>query len=294
VPSYLRFSSPFRGVSLLPTLVLFSAGLALLLRTWYNVRRQDHEAFWPAPSGLSTGEGEWPVLLHLRGLPFQLWICGLWAFSVALQIALPGRIVRPLMEDEWVTHVVIAAGGILFIASCSLFAQLVRGWLELQSVLDDLDSSTYRAAFEEAGRLMNWNAMRALGRGLKTQRSSQRGRELLKAQSSWAGSAVPGFGASLEALESLAAEAPRGRRSHSDFEKWKFRARVARQMTACGDALDAAFEKTPEAAALHLDEVDLFRALRAVYFIREGFIVVRHLLIGALGWVAWRMIAAFL
>ncbi len=283
VPPYLRFTSPGRGVSLIPTLVLFSAGLALLLRTWYDVRRQDQDAFWPTLSGIVGERGQRPGFPHLRGLRFQLWIGGLSVILVALQIALPGGLIRPLLEGETVTRVAISAGGILFLASCFLFWQLHRGWRELRNVIEDLDFGAYRASFEEAGRLMNWNAMRALGRGLKTHRSSRRGRELLKAQVSWAGPVVPGFEASLEALELLETHTPHGRRGHSQFEKWKFRSKVARQMIVCGDALEAACVKAPEAAALRLGEVDLLRALRAIHLIREGFLVMRHLLIGALG-----------
>jgi len=299
VPSYLRFTSPGRGVSLIPTLVMFSAGLAVLLRTWYDVRRQDHDAFWPTLSGIVGENGKRPGFPHLRGLRFQYWIGGLLVLLVALQavlsagllhpslegidVSLRTGLVRPLLEGAWVTLLAIAAGGLLFLASCFLFWQLHRGWRELRNVIEDLDFGTYRAAFEEAGRLMNWNAMRALGRGLKTHRSSRRGRELLRAQVSWAGPVVPGFEASLEALEALEAQTPHGRRGHSQFEKWKFRSKVAQQMIACGDALETACVKAPEAAALRSGEVDLLRALRAIHVIREGFLVMRHLLIGGLG-----------
>ncbi len=283
VPPYLRFTSPGRGVSLIPTLVLFSAGLALLLRTWYDVRKQDQDVFWPSLSGVAGENGQRPGFPHLRGLRFQLWIGGLSVIPVVLQVALPAGLVRPLLEGGTVTLVAMAAGCTLFLASCFLFWQLHRGWRELRNVIEDLDFGTYRASFEEAGRLMNWNAMRALGRGLRTHRSSRRGRELLKAQAPWVSTVVPEFGHCLGALESLEAQVPRGRRGHSAFEKWKYRMRVAGQMIACGDALDAACVKAPEVAALHREEVDLFRALRAIHLIREGFLVMRHLLIGALG-----------
>jgi hypothetical protein len=281
MPAYLRFTSPGRGVSLIPTLVLLSAGVALLLRTWYDVRRQDHDAFWPRPAGLAVNHG--PRLRLLRGLRFQPWVFGFLTGLMALQLALPGGLIRPLMETQSVTAVVVAASGGLYLASIFLFWQLHCGWRDLRHVLEELELGTYRAAFAEAGRLVDWNAMRALGRGLKTHRSSLRGRELLKAQAAWASAAVPGYGACLGALEAIEAELPRGRQRRSDFEKWWFRFKVARQMTACGDALEAACARDPEAAASHRGEVDLFRALRAIQFIREAFLVVRHLLIGALG-----------
>jgi hypothetical protein len=54
-------------------------------------------------------------------------------------------------------------------------------------------------------------------------------------------------------------------------------------MTLCGDTLAAACAKAPAEAAAHQAEVDLFKALRAIAFIRQAFIVLRHLLIGSLG-----------
>ena len=281
MPAYLRFTSPGRGVSLIPTLVLLSAGLAVLLRTWFDVRRQDHDAFWPRPSGIADSHGS--GLRHLRGLRFQPWVFGILTLLLAFQLALPGGLIRPLMDVQGVTAVVVAAGGGLYLASVFLFWQLHCGWRDLRRVLEELDLGTYRAAFAEGGRLVSWNAMRALGRGLKAHRSSLRGRELLKAQAAWAEAAVVGYRACLDALETIEAELPRGHQRQSDFEKWRFRFKVARQMTTCGNALEAACEKDPGTAATHREEVDLFRALRAIQFIREAFLVVRHLLIGALG-----------
>jgi hypothetical protein len=54
-------------------------------------------------------------------------------------------------------------------------------------------------------------------------------------------------------------------------------------MTVCGDALAAACAKDPASAQAHQAEVDLFSALRAVHYIRQAFLVLRHLLIGSLG-----------
>jgi hypothetical protein len=198
-------------------------------------------------------------------------------------MTLPGGLVRPLMESQGITLLVLAAGGNLFLASLFLFWQLHLGWRELRQVLDELDLGPYRAAFAEAGRLMNWNAMRALGRGLQTHRSSRRGRELLLAQAGWAARVVPAFGTCLQEVEVLEAKALETPGRRSEFGKWRFRQEVARQMTACGDALEAACAKDPQSAALHREEIDLFRALRGVHLIREAFLVIRHLLMGALG-----------
>ncbi len=281
IPGYLRFSSPGRGVSLIPTMVFLAAGLALLLRTWYDVRRQEHPAFWPLPVGLAAVPGV--HLEHFRGLHAQLWIYLSVGILLAFQLALPGGLLRPLMEVQGVTALVVGVGGCVLVASFFLFWQLHKGWEELRRILEELDFSPYRAAFAEAGKLMNWNAMRALGRGLKTHRSSQRGRQILEAQRSWIAEVDSGYARCLEALERLEAHAPRGRKASSGFAKWQFRFQVAGGMSACGEALQAACDRLPAEAAVHQEEVHLFFALRAITFIRQAFLVARYLLIGALG-----------
>jgi hypothetical protein len=281
VPAYLRFTSPGRGVSLIPTMVMMAAGMALLLHTWFDVRRQDHDAVWPSPLGI--GDGQVPGMSHLRGLQFQPWILAAVATLSAIQLLLPGGLIRPLMEVQGVTLVVVTAGSGLFSASLFLFWQFHLGWKELRHVLEVLDFSTYRAAFAEAGRLIEWNAMRALGRGLTTRRSSLRGREILLNQKDWVTRVDPSFLACLEVLEALEGESPKSRRSLGVYRKWLVRLVTARQITVCGDVLDQACVKAPTEAAAHQAEVDLFKALRAIAFIRQAFIVLRYLLIGSLG-----------
>jgi hypothetical protein len=202
---------------------------------------------------------------------------------MALQLILPTGLVRPLMEVQGVTLVVVAAGGGLFAASLFLFWQFHRGWKELRRMLEVLDFSTYRAAFEEAGRLLEWNAMRALGRGLTTHRSSLRGRAILQDQKDWVTRVEPSFQACLDVLEALEGDTPRGRRGLGKYGKWLVRLITARQITVCGDVLDQASVKAPVEAATHQADIDLFKALRAIAFIREAFIVLRHLLIGSIG-----------
>ena len=281
VPAYLRFTSPGRGVSLLPTMLLMAAGLALLLHTWFDVRQQDHDEVWPMPLGI--GAGQVPSMGHLRGLPFQPWILAATTTLSALQLLLPGGLIRPLLESQSVTLIVVAVGSGLFAASLFLFWQFHRGWKELRRVLEVLDFSAYRAAFAEAGRLIDWNAMRALGSGLSTHRSSLRGREILLDQKDWVTAVDPSFQACLDVLEALERETPLSRRSLGVYRKWLVRLVTARQMTVCGDALALACAKAPAEAAVHQAEVDLFKALRAIAFIREAFIVLRHLLIGSVG-----------
>jgi hypothetical protein len=293
MPAYLRFTSPGRGVSLIPTLVMLIAGLALLLRTWFDVRRQNHDALWPVPLGVDHGTRV--KLRHLRGLRFQPWTFTIVGVLVMFQIILPGGLIRPLMEMQCVTLVLVAVGGGLFTASGFLFWQFHRGWMELRRLLEVLEFSKYRAAFAEAGHLIEWNAMKALGRGLSTHRSSQRGRDILQAQREWVTKADPRYAASLDALEALAADSPKVGRIRGEYEKWRGRMAMAQQMTVCGDLLAAACGKDPEAAAPHQAEVDLFLAMRAIQFIRQAFIVLRQLLIGSLGTMALLVIgvAAF-
>ncbi len=281
MPTYLRFTSPGRGVSLIPTMVLLAAGVALLLRTWFEVRRQDQDVFWPEPFGIA--EQHVLAMPHLRGLRFQPWTFAIVAGLVGFQLILPGGLIRPLMEVQGITLVVVAIGAGLFTASLFLFWQFHRGWKELRRVLELLELSPYRAGFAEVGELIHWKSMMALGRGLSTQRSSLRGRGILQAQKDWVSQVSPGFPACLEALEALEEKVRRGRRSLGEYEVWRNRLAIARQMIACGDALAAACAKDPAGVAARQAEVDLFSALRAVHFIRQAFIVLRHLLIGSLG-----------
>jgi hypothetical protein len=281
IPGYLRFTSPGRGVSLIPTMVLLTAGLALLLRTWFDVRRQEHPAFWPDPFDLSPVPGL--HLEHLRGLRAQSWIYLFVGALLVFQWAIPGGLLRPLMEVQGTTAIVVGVGGCVFVASMFLFWQLHRGWQELRRILDELDFCPYRAAFAEAGKLMNWNAMRALGRGLKTHRSSLRGRQILESQLSWITGADPKYASSLAALRHEESMIPRGREASSDFARWQFRFKVAGRMSACGDALQAACLRLPAEAAFHQEEIHLFSALRAISFIRQAFLVSRYLLAGSLG-----------
>lgn len=289
VPGYLRFTSPGRGVSLLPTMLLLTGALALLLRTWFDVHRQEHPAFWPTPIGLSAVRGN--HLEHLRGLHARHWIWLTVPVLLVFQWALPGGLLRPLMEVQGVTAIVVGVGGCVFVVALLLFWQLHLGWQELTRVLEELDYVPYRAAFAEAGKLINWNAMRALGRGLKTHRSSLRGRQILEAQRAWVAEADPASGRCLETLEREEATVPRGRKASSDFARWLFRFKVAGLMSACGENLQAACERLPAEAALHRGEVDLFFALRATSFIRQAFLVSRYLLAGSLGSMVLLMLA---
>jgi len=199
------------------------------------------------------------------------------------------------MEVQGVTLVVLAVGAGLFASSLLLFWQFHCGWREFQRVLEVLDFSPYRAAFAEVGHLIEWKAMRALGRGLSMHRSSLRGRKLLLAQKDWATQANPGYAACLKDLEGLEDQASHSRRSLGEYATWRNRLAIAHQMTVCGDALADACSKDPTEAASHQGDVDLFSALRAVHFIRQAFVVLRHLLIGSLGTMILLMlgVAAF-
>lgn len=281
MPAYLRFSSPGRGVSLIPCMLLLAAGVALLLRTWFEVRRQDHQVFWPEPFGIA--ERKVLALRHLRGLHFQPWIFGIVALLLGFQLVLPGGLIRPLMEVQGITLVVVATGASLAIASGFLFWQFHQGWKETRGVLELLNMTPYRAAFAEVGKLIEWKAMTALGRGLSMRRSSLRGRELLRDQAGWISAVVPGFQACLGALTDLDEKISRSRRSLGEYENWRNRLAIAHQLSTCGDTLAAACAKDPAAAAAHQAEVDLFSALRAVHFIRQAFLVLRAQLIGSLG-----------
>jgi len=281
MPAYLRFSSPGRGVSLIPSMLLLAAGVALLLRTWFDVHRQNQDTFWPEPIGIT--EPKVLVMRHLRGLHFQPWTFGIVAALVGFQLILPGGLIRPLMEVQGVTLVVVAIAAALFTSSAFLFWQFHQGWKECRGLLEVLNMASYRAAFAEVGALIEWKAMTALGRGLSTHRSSLRGREILQAQKDWIARAIPGFQACLGALTDLDEKISRSRRSLGEYENWRNRLAIARQMTACGDTLAAACAKDPAAAAAHQAEVDFFFALRAVHFIRQAFLVLRAQLIGSLG-----------
>ncbi|MBP1771945.1 MAG: hypothetical protein H6P99_1108 [Holophagaceae bacterium] len=281
VPGYLRFTSPGRGVSLLPTLLFLTAALALLLRTWFDVRRQEHAAFWPVPVGLASVPGR--HLEAFRGLHARWWIFLFVLGLLALHRLLPGGLFRPLLEVQGIAAIVLGVGGCVFVVALLLFWQLQRGWRELMHVLEELDFSPYRAAFTDAGRLMNWNAMRALGRGLRTHRSSLRGRQLLEGQRAWMAEAEPAYARNLAALAQEEAGAPRGRKGASDYARWQFRFHIAGLMSACGDNLDSACGRLPAEAAAHQAEVHLFFALRAASFIRQAFLVARYLLVGSLG-----------
>jgi hypothetical protein len=262
-------------------MVFQTASLALLLRTWFDVGRQEHAAFWPGPFGLTPVRGL--PLGHLRGLRARLWIYLFAGALLVFQWILPGGLLRPLMEVQGITAIVVGVGGCVFVSAMFLFWQLHRGWQELKRILEELDFCPYRAAFAEAGKLMNWNAMRALGRGLRTHRSSLRGRQILESQRGWIEASDPGYAECLAALQREEAGIPRGRRATSDFARWQFRFQVAGRMSACGDALEAASARLPAEAAFHQDEVHLFFALRAVSFIRQAFLVSRYLLAGSLG-----------
>lgn len=54
-------------------------------------------------------------------------------------------------------------------------------------------------------------------------------------------------------------------------------------MSACGDSLDRAWQGHTSELASRQEDVHLFFALRSISFIRQAFLVARHLLIGALG-----------
>ena len=138
---------------------------------------------------------------------------------------------------------------------------------------------------QEAASLFNGfcGAMRALGRGLETHRSSRRGRELLEAQEDWAGAAVPALGEGLATLRREEAKVPPSRDSLNGYARWQFRLRVAGLMTLCGEHLQTAVGLRPEEAVSHREDLDLFSALRAVIFLRQAFLVSRHLLVGSLG-----------
>ena len=281
MPGYLRFTSPGRGVSILPAFLALASALALILRTRFDVRRQGHAALWPGPLGLSEVHGL--PLRHLRGLRFQTWIYLSVGVLLAFHWMLQGGVIRTLMEVQAVAALAVAAGGCIFISSLALFWQLHRGWRELGRILDELNVCSYRAAFKVAGTLMEWNAMRALGRGLETHRSSRRGRELLEAQEDWAGAAVPALGEGLATLRREEAKVPPSRDSLNGYARWQFRLRVAGLMTLCGEHLQTAVGLRPEEAVSHREDLDLFSALRAVIFLRQAFLVSRHLLVGSLG-----------
>lgn len=278
MPAYLRFTSPGRGVSLIPTMLLLAAGVALLLRSWFELHRQDQAAFWPAPPGVL--DTKLLVMRHLRGLQFEGWTFLLVAVAAAFQWLMPGGLIRPLMDVPAVALVVVGVACGLFSASLFLFWQFHQGWQELQRVLEVLDFIAYRAAFAEVGRLVDWKAMRALGRGLSMHRSSLRGQEILFAQETWVSCVNPGYSARLAALDE---GTPTSRQSLGEYGQWRNRLAYAHQMIACGDALSTACANDSVEAAAHQSEVDLFQALRAVHFIRQAFLVLRHLLVGSLG-----------
>ncbi len=289
IPGYLRFTSPGQGVSLIPTLVLLSAGLALLMRTWFDIRRQEQGSFWPAPFGLASIPGV--RLAPFRGLHLKRWMLLVVGGLLAFQLALPGGLLRPLMEAKGITTLVVVVGGCLFAAACLLLLQLHRGWQELNRILEELDYSPYRAAFAEAGRLMSWNAMRALGRGLKTHRSGLRGRQILDNQKAWITACEPKYGACLAALVQAESSVPRGKRAASDFARWQFRCKVAEGLSACGEGLHAVCDQHPAEAVAHQEEIHLFYALRAISFIRQAFLVARYMLVGSLGSMLLLMLA---
>ena len=289
LPGYLRFTSPGQGVSLIPTLLLLSAGFALLMRTWFDLRRQKQAALWPVPFGLASVPGL--RLAHFRGLHLQRWMLLVVGGLLAFQLALPGGLLRPLMEVKGITTLVVVVGGCLFAAACLLLLQLHRGWQELTRILEELDYSPYRAAFAEAGRLMSWNAMRALGRGLKTHRAGLRGRQILDAQKAWISSFDANYGSCLAALVQEEASVPRGKRAASDYARWQFRYKVAGGLSACGEGLHAACDGHPAEAEAHREEIHLFFALRAISFIRQAFLVARYLLVGSLGSMLLLMLA---
>lgn len=281
MPGYLRFTSPGRGVSILPAFLAIASALALILRTRFDVQRQGHAALWPTPLGLAEVHGL--PLRHLRGLRYHTWIYLSVGVLLAFQWLLQGGVIRTLMEVQGVAALAVAAGGCILISSLALFRQLHRGWGELARILDELNVSPYRAAFAEAGRLMEWNAMRALGRGLETHRSSRRGRELMEAQQGWAGAAVQAFAEGLATLRREEARVPPSRDAMNGYVRWQFRMKVAGLMTLCGDHLHAACRQLPEEAATHREALNLFSALRAVAFLRQAFLVSRQLLVGSLG-----------
>ena len=279
IPFYLRFTSPGRGVSLMPALVLLTAGLALLLRTWFDMKRQDHGALWPEPQGASGSVGQ--RLRHFRGLHFQPWIFGLVLLAQLLHRALSGGLVRPLLEGTHITIGLLAMGSFLLFAALFLFWQLLRGWTELRRLLQELEECAYLEAFAEAGRLVKWNAMRALGRGLRTHASSQRGRELLALQEPWMAARDATYPVQVASMTEVARASREARWSANEFTNWRTRIRLAGLMSTCGDSLIAAWTEDPVAA--HRNEVHLFLALRATSLIREAFLAMRYLLIGSLG-----------
>jgi hypothetical protein len=280
MPLYLRFSSPGRGVSLMPTLLLLGAALALQLRVCFDVGRQKQAAFWPRPFGLST-----PHTLSLtRSLKGWLLAGGvLIAGLVTSQLWITGGLLRPLMEVPFVTALLVGGGCAALLASCFLFRQLFLGGKLLAGVLDDLNYSPYRAAFAEAGKLMHWNAMEALGRGLRSHRSSLRGREILEAQKDWVSRMDPTYADHVEALRKTDETAPRGRKAMTDLARWQLRGRVATLMGEAGELLHAASERQPPETGARREQLDLFFALRAVTYIRQAYLVARHLLLGSLG-----------
>jgi len=279
MPFYLRLTSPGRGVSLMPTLVLLTAGLALLLRTWFDMKRQDHGALWPEPAGASGSVGQ--RLRHLRGLHFQPWIFGLVLLIQSLHRAVSGGLIRPLMEGTNISIALLAMGSFLLFAALFLFWQLILGWMELRRLLRELEECAYLEAFAEAGRLVKWNAMRALGRGLRTHASSLRGRELLALQEPWMVERDASYAAQVAAMTEVARISREARWSANEFTNWRTRIRLAGIMSACGDSLIAAWTKNP--VETHRDEVHLFLALRTTSLIREAFLAMRYLLIGSLG-----------
>jgi len=281
MPGYLRFTSPGRGVSLIPTLLMLGGGVALLLRTWFEVHRQDHAAFWPSPPAL---EGSRLLALRpLRGLRFQPWTFAIVAILVSFQWFLPGGLLRPLLEGQGVTLAVVAVAGGLFSASLFLFWQFHCGWRDFRHLLEAMELSPYRAAFPEVGRLVEWNAMRALGRGLQMHRSSLHGRAILAGQKDWVSAVVPGFTERLRVLEILEETSPTSRRRLGLYRAWRFRLAMAQAMTDCGDALLEACALDPAGAFARQADLDRFKAHRAAHVIRQGFLVLRYLLIGSLG-----------
>jgi len=280
MPLYLRFSSPGRGVSLMPTLLLLSAALALQVRACFDVGRQKQAAFWPRPFGLSIPH----TLSPTHSMKGWLLVGGvLIAGLVASQYWITGGVLRSLMEVPVVTAVLVGGGGAVLLTACFLFRQLFLGGKLLAGVLDDLNYSPYRAAFAEAGKLMHWNAMEALGRGLRSHRSSLRGREILEAQKDWILKLDPSYAAQVEALRETDEVAPRGRKAMTDLARWRLRGRVASLMCSCGEALHAATKANPKEAEARQGDLHLFFALRAVTYIRQAYLVARHLLLGSLG-----------
>jgi hypothetical protein len=280
---YLRVRSPSSGLSPIVPLVLL--GGAFYVWTVLELKRRKlsvrHQNDWPIrdfcePPFLGCSELAATVVTRLRGTwpqgsTWRLWL--ILATFLAFQ-AVRLTYVQPVAETREYGRVFLGLVLIACLMSAISFYRFVTTWWSLQRVLYRLDHARLSDSFTTISKEVDWNPMKSFGwqiPSFKLQLLSARRIRSLIAAGKLKMQHLPGSPGKADRLLARAFQAERSRRS------------ICREIVARRRLREIFEEASQELEGRAGDtEVDAYRALRTVAFIRYVFAHLRNCLMGAM------------